>query len=634
MSENKLSDYDYSTKEARETTVKALFQSAKNERTQYEYLWKVQNDLYDGHHKKAGGTDENGIDEEDDNPYREICLTDGFIQVESQINPNPMEPVFYGRDFLMDEDKAKQREFVVKFILQNNNFASISTSIERSMKKHGNAFVKCFWDDTMPDGMGGYGEVRIAFVDIDSVFPDPSAKTLEQCEHFNYVYYDSKRAVWRQYKKELQKAGFETISDIPSVMPSDTKVVSDTQQEKREDEVQIVEHWYKDDDGDMACSVQIGGKEVKFITKYWEKTGEQNKNFVFVHFYCLRDERRFWNKSELDVIAPLINAGDKILNLALKNMEFTANDTVLVEEGSVDDPDSITNEPGGIITYKQGQKPPQRLGGLNSLKDMAGDVAFVQGQIERTLRNFDTNQGKIAAKTTTATETMQNAMDTQEQGKKKEYDRKQSYQRLFTLLDWLALEFYTVNKLIFIGVEGAKRPKQYDFIKGNLDSSKGNIYFEFNSALMKVKGKKQQLVHDDETGSDIAQDVDVSYYPSIDCNVVASNAIEKSKSFNVSVIQQLLGTPITADNYNLVVKLIEEIEIEGGQAIIKDIKAKYANPVPLPQGLAEFIATLPSEEQTQLKANPTMALSVYANFLESTAMPEDPKNTVNNAGIA
>ena len=102
----------------------------------------------------------------------------------------------------------------------------------------------------------------------------------------------------------------------------------------------------------------------------------------------------------------------------------------------------------------------------------------------------------------------------------------------------------------------------------------------------------------------------------MDCTVVASNAIERSKSFNVSVLQSLIATPITPENYKIVIKIIEELGIQGGQEIIDDIKSRYGKPIILPQGLQAFIQQLPREQQDLLRADPMAALSIYAQELE------------------
>lgn len=624
--------YDYSD-DNRVDTVLALQSEAKAQRISQELKWRTDDAYYDGIHRQIKDFEQ--ILKEDEKLKRlteSVCVTDPYIQVESQINPNPMEPCFYGRDFMLDEQRAKQREYTVKYICQNNDLESKSTSIERSMLKYADSLVKVFWDDTMPDGAGGYGDIRVEAVKIDDFFPDHNALCLEDCEYIQYVYYAHKNKVARMFRADLKRLKIN-IDELTSPLSSETEVITDTQRAVSDDRLQVLEHWYRDEEGDINCVILIDEIEIRHIKKYWQKTGLQNKLYPFVHFYKLRDERRFWNKSEIETIIPLVNAADTILNTALDNMKTTANDVILVQEGSVEDSDSITNEPGAVIEYKQGFQAPQRLGGLNSLKDFIPNINFIQSQIERTLRNFDANQGKAAARTTTATEIMQNSADTQEQSKKKEYDRKQSYKRLFILIDWSALEFYDTNKLIYIGVPGAKKQQELSPM-GNIDQTKGDIYFMYNSAAMQVKKTKQRMVHDDETGKDIMQDFEDSYFPMVDCNVVASNAIEKSKSFNVSVLQNLLGMPITADNYKIVIKLIEEIEIEGGSGIIDDIKKKYEVPIPFPQGLEGFIAALPPEQQTQLKANPTLALGVYANALEAMTQPDMGGETVNNAGIA
>lgn len=596
-------EFDYSTPTSRVQTALALFDIAKNEKAKVVTEWEENKRFYEGHHKLGAQTkDELGdLDDYEKFVYEYLVLTDPFIQVESQIDPNQPEPSFYGRDAKMDEAKAKQREYTTKFILQNNNYQSISTSIQRAVRLYGNAFVKTFWDAAMPDGKGGNGDIRKVFVSADDIFPDPSATNLNDCEWVDYVTYPHYRKVMRVYGDDLKRLGM-SVWDIVSGDESETRAVTDTQQERKDMKVRVLEHWYRDDEGDIACSVIIGDKEIKHIPKYWENTRGQNSRYPFVHFYSLKSEAELWGKAEITVIKPLVIAGDRILQNAIRGNDLMANDAWIIEEGSLAKGHEITGEPGELIVYSKGYNAPRRAGGLGDMSRAWGAIKEIQQQIERTLRNYDTNQGKEPERTTTVGGLAQFRADAQTQSQIKNYDIQQAYKNDFILTDWTAVEFYTEDKMIFIGVPDGKKTEPMPL--ENLDAEKGDIYFTYNSKNMLASASGEL---DEEPRF---------YYPSVDCTVVASNAIERSKSFSVSVLQSLIATPITPENYKIVIKVIEELGIQGGQEIIDDIKNRYGKPIMLPQGLQAFIQQLPREQQDLLRADPMAALSIYAQELE------------------
>ena len=136
--------YDYSTRELREETADALFRRAKDARTVVETEWERCNDYYNGIHDAT----KEMIDycRENDVPWIPANLPDPYILVESQIDPTVPEPEFRGRDDDMDGAKARQREFAVRYIIENNRLSDMNTRNERRLLKLGDAFWKAFWD--------------------------------------------------------------------------------------------------------------------------------------------------------------------------------------------------------------------------------------------------------------------------------------------------------------------------------------------------------------------------------------------------------------------------------------------------------------------------------------------------------
>ena len=130
--------YDYSSRESREVTVQELFHRAKNARTVQESEWTRYNDYYNGIHDVTKETMD--FCRENDLPWIPANMPDPWIMVESQIDPTVPEPEFRGRDNDMDSAKARQREFAVKYIIENNRLADMNTRNERRLLKLGDAF--------------------------------------------------------------------------------------------------------------------------------------------------------------------------------------------------------------------------------------------------------------------------------------------------------------------------------------------------------------------------------------------------------------------------------------------------------------------------------------------------------------
>jgi len=123
--EKTLTGYDYSDRESREETVSALFSRAKNARTAVEIEWQRYNDYYNGIHDVTRETVE--FCRDNDMPWVPANMPDPWIMVESQLDPTVPEPEFHGRDSDMDSARARQREFAVKYIVENNRLSDMNT---------------------------------------------------------------------------------------------------------------------------------------------------------------------------------------------------------------------------------------------------------------------------------------------------------------------------------------------------------------------------------------------------------------------------------------------------------------------------------------------------------------------------
>lgn len=595
--------YDYTTEEGRVATAEWLFEQAKNERTAVEDGWVRNEGYYSFVHAAAAemreALEEQGID------WTPAVVPDPFIQVESQLVPEVPQPEFHGRDDDTDGEKARRREFAVRYIMEENRINDMNTSNERRLRKLGDAFWKAYWDETMPCGEQS-GNIRIKDVSPEDFYPDPTAgrEGLEACEYVDYVYTMHKLKFWRLYHDVLEKKGI-LLEDLLQTQYRVEDglfepVTSGTL--ARDDMVQILEHWYRNPcdteeapAGAIGCTMQAGGVEIKWIPNYWEKTGRQCRLFPFIHYWCIRDETQFWNRSELDPILSLVDAADRQIAIGQLNDAMMANDIVLVEEGALADGAEFTNVPGAQVTVKQGRMGGvARLGGLNNGIQSVSAVNWFLDQIQRTSRNYDSNNGRETARVTTASGLLQLRGDAETQQKLKKADRDAGFCRLYELLDWLALEYFDDDRLLFIGAKKKGEQPQSLTYNGDDFARRAGVRVDMLTAAVTDEG--------------------FDYYPRVDVTVTAGDGLSKNPATTVEVLDKLAASQITADNWELLAAELEYLDIPQKQEIIEGWRRKFAPMVPseVTQALEsdpELLAAVQEAVQANAAATEPAAMS-------------------------
>ena len=590
--------YDYTTEEGRVATAEWLFEQAKNERTAVEDGWVRNEGYYSFVHAAAAemreALEEQGID------WTPAVVPDPFIQVESQLVPEVPQPEFHGRDDDADGEKARRREFAVRYIMEENRINDMNTSNERRLRKLGDAFWKAYWDETMPCGEQS-GNIRIKDVSPEDFYPDPTAgrEGLEACEYVDYVYTMHKLKFWRLYHDVLEKKGI-LLEDLLQTQYRVEDglfepVTSGTL--ARDDMVQILEHWYRNPcdteeapAGAIGCTMQAGGVEIKWIPNYWEKTGRQCRLFPFIHYWCIRDETQFWNRSELDPILSLVDAADRQIAIGQLNDAMMANDIVLVEEGALADGSEFTNVPGAQVTVKQGRMGGvARLGGLNNGIQSVSAVNWFLDQIQRTSRNYDSNNGRETARVTTASGLLQLRGDAETQQKLKKADRDAGFCRLYELLDWLALEYFDDDRLLFIGAKKKGEQPQSLTYNGDDFARRAGVRVDMLTAAVTDEG--------------------FDYYPRVDVTVTAGDGLSKNPATTVEVLDKLAASQITADNWELLAAELEYLDIPQKQEIIEGWRRKFA-------------PTVPSEVTQALESDPELLAAVQEAVQANAAATE------------
>lgn len=567
-SERVIVGYDYSTREMREETADALFRRAKNARTAVEIEWERCNDYYNGVHDATKEMVE--YCRANDVPWIPANMPDPYILVETQINPNVPEPEFRGRDDDLDSAKAKQREFAVRYIIENNRLSDMNTRNERRLLKLGDAFWKAYWDRDMRCGVNE-GDIRIRDIPTEAIFPDPAIRDggLQDGQYVDYVYTMHKVKFCQVFRRELEELGLTADDILTEDYVSRTGVFDlTTAINDLDDTVQVLEHWFRqpcdtEEDGEtvpagaVACSILAGGRELRYIPNYWKRTCKQNSLFPFVHYWRIQDENRFWNKSELTPILELVDAADRKLAMSILNDTFLANDIILVEDSALADGEEFTNEPGAVIHLKQNRMGGvQRLGGLQSIANGAMGVEFFKSQIERASRNYDINQGRETTKVMTATGLAMMRQDAQSQADIKGADRDAGFERLYELLDWLSLEFFDDDRMLYLGApEGTGAPGRC-MIYNSAD---------FARTLPEVRSLTGEVLCPSR-----------EFFPRVDITVQAAEGARRDRQTTLQALDSLTRANITAENWRIFAAELEILDIPDRQEIVGEWERRFA----------------------------------------------------------
>ena len=560
--------YDYSSREMREDTVLQLFERARTARGSVEQEWARYNDYYNGLHD--GVREQAEYARNNDVPFMPAVMPDPWIMVESQIDPNVPEPEFHGRDDDMDDARARQREFAVRYIIDNNRLGDMNTRNERRLLKYGDAFWKAYWDTEMRCGINE-GDIRIRDLPVDSIYPDPSVRdgSIQDGQYLDYVYRVHKVRFAQMFARELKELKLTAEEFLSSEYDARENIFDQyTGIDDQDDTVQVLEHWFRQPvetrengkivpAGAVGCSIQAGGHEIRYIPNFWERTCRQNKLFPFVQYWRVQDENRIWNKSELFPILDMVDVADRKLSMALLNDAMMGNDILVVEEDALADGEEMSNEPGAVVHVKNNRSGGvRRLGGMNSTAREAVSIDWIRGQVERANRNYETNLGKEASRQTTATGLAMLRSDAEGQADIKKSDRNAGFERLFELLDWLALEFFDDNRMLFIGADPNK-DREAQKIQFNSD--------DLSAEMPEVTDIDGNVIRESWT-----------YWPKVDVTITAGDSVVRGKQATLQALQALTQSQITAENWKLFAAQLNVLDIPGKSEIIREWEQRFA----------------------------------------------------------
>ena len=627
--------YNYLTKESRENTVSYLLTYADGQRQGQVKKWQ----LYDGYYNNAHATQLELMSycQDKNIPWVPAIIPDPFIHVESQKNIDIPDFEFSGRDDDQDSQKAKIRQYVVQYVLDNNDMKMKNNRNETRLGKLGNEIWKIGFNfnTDLPNGI--HGNIFVDDIDPMNFINDPIALDLDDGEYHAYVYTMHRMKAARVFKKQLDKLGL-TIDELGEGSYINTTLSTDNY-DKTIDTVQIVEHWFRQpidgseeyeyevgqvpqkdykkvkevvkwDAGDIACSIQINDTEIKYIPLYWLKTHKQNKMYPFAIGCKIPIENEFWDKSEIEPIKELVDAADRQLANMLLSDTFLGNDIVLQEENALSDDTELVNEPGAVVKVKAGMIDKiRRLGGLTGNKTGAKDtINFIRDIIKQTVGNFDVNMGDAPPGNVT---TLGGLVQLKEQGNTRQNKKKVGmtamWERVYKLIDYTALEFFDDDRLIFLGAIGEQKPQQ-EVNPQNMDRSQGPVAFQFNSDLLKQTDNDGQ-----------------EYFPVIDCTINVGDGIKNSPAMTIQATENIAKMAITPENMEIVFSLIDQMGLPNRKEIKTSVKdffdnqTKNAGEKKDPPNITISFKDMPIDAQKQL----LQQIGINSNMEPSLEMQND-----------
>lgn len=563
--------WDMGDKDARQRQVKRDFEYAKTEKTPYTAKMVEMDNYYNNrpytHNQALELKEKLGI------KSNVPVLTDPFIQCESQIDDVVPAFEFRGRDDDLDNRRAKIREQVVDFILYNNNIGELNLDNERSLNALGNAFWKVAFDGSIR-GPNFVGDIVIGNPDPANIFPDPNAYDIDDCEFIIYAYRCHRRKARRMFGKAID----DIMSDNEH---GDTEIYENGNQRSVDDEtLQVLEYWYRDDDGDIACSIQVNNVEVKHIPKYWKNTmASGNQMYPIIKYGKIPARKCFWDKGEIETIKDLCDAANREFITAILNDMFMANDITVVEKDALaEGQETVPNTPGATVWMKPNRAAGiRRMGGVSENGGILNMINFIHEKIQETAGNYESAMGKEPTRVTTASGIAQLNEKADRRTSLKKAGRTEGFKRLAQLLDWTALEFYNSDRLIMI--RGKK--------EGEPDTSE---VFNSDDIRMLDQQKTIEAMNQSESAEP------VYYYPKVDVEVNIGEGIKKSKAFTLAATQELAAIQVTPQNIGIVLAIVDLLDLPNKD----DIRESMTNAVAM-QKQQEMEANAPQQPR---QANP------------------------------
>lgn len=538
----KTGEHLFGSAEAREERIAELFREAASERTAAEEYWQRMRSYYSGTHETARKTGE--FLSSVNLPWKPAQIADGYMHTESQIVAKMPDFEFSSRS-REDVATAKERESIVRYITENNDMERKNAINERRLGIMGSAVwkVSAFLDER------GMPEIAVENPSPASIYPDPGAVCVDDCEFIGYSYRMSKMRARRVFADDFARMG-TTLDALIEDARRDKKKREKLDLDLFDDKcptVDVLEWWFRQSEdgvylnadgsttsyarGDIALSILIGGKEIRYVPKFWTNT--LCTRFPFIVYGRIPKDGSFWGKSELEEIIPLIDAADRQLAFAQLNAAFFANDVLVYEENAFA-PDSFPdNRPGSVWRLRPGMVDKvKRLGGLSENSEAHYEIVERYRKIiKETLGNYDYMQGDYSTNISTATGLALLSDMASSRMSAKNVCKKAGFADLYRLIDIFALEFYSKEKTALVLGEDGKTSAEY--------------FAEYG------------------------------YIPTIDVRIHIGEGVENSRSVTISALSELAGMKINEENYPLVRAYINALDIPAKAELTAELDKRF-----------------------------------------------------------
>ncbi len=534
----------FTSAESREENIARLFREAASAKTQTEEYWQKMRAYYSGTHETARKT--GAFLASVNVPWKPAQIADGYMHVESQVVPKMPDFEFAPRS-TEDGETAKMREKIVRYITESNEMEGKNATNERRLGVMGSAVWKL---SAYIDGRG-MPEIAVDNPSPASIYPDPSATSVGDCEYIGYTYRMSKLRACRVFGADFARMG-TTLDELIEEARKDKKkrrTLDIDIFDEQSPTVDVLEWWFRQSEdgeftgadgsvtrysrGDIALSILVGGREVRYVPKFWTNT--VGGSFPFVIYGRVPRDGSIWGKSELEEIIPLIDAADRQLALAQLNMAFSANDILVYEENAFAADTLPDNRPGAVWKLRPGMiDKVARLGGLAGESEAHYEIVEkYRRMIKETLGNYDYMQGDYSTNVKTATGLALLSDLAATRMSAKNVCKKEGFRELYRLCDLFALEFYTKEKVsLILGADvGGKTSTEY--------------FAEYG------------------------------YIPEIDVRIHIGEGVENSHSFTLSALSELAAMEITEENYPLVRAYINALDLPTKAELTEALDNKY-----------------------------------------------------------
>ena len=484
-----------------------------------------------------------------DLPWVPASVPDAYMHVESQIDSHIPDFEFSGRG---DDDRAfaSEREKVVRYVCDINDMETKNAVNERRLGLYGSAV----WKLSIGISDAGDAEIKVENPSPECIFTDPAAVSTDECEYIIYTYKMSRLKARRVFAEDIRREN-TSLDDIITESSRRGGVFAPDGSGDDCELIDVTEYWFRQPEdgtcvavgadgknyvysykaGDIALSILICGREIRYIPKFWENTG--CTKYPIVIYNRIPRDRSIWGRSELEQIIPLIDAADRQLAFAQLNAAFSASDIIVCEENAFSPDCYPESRPGAVWKLRPGMTG--KVGRLGGLCDSGGHYEIVEryrSLMKEALGNYDFLLGDSATKVTTATGLAILSDFAKKRVNSKNSCKKAGFSRLYLLIDCLSLEIYGREKLKSIGIAEDDMPCDgIDYI---------NRY---------------------------------GYVPEVDIRIHIGDAMEYSRSLAMSALKSIMDSEITGENYPVVREYIRTMELPECAELLSELDTVYKN---------------------------------------------------------